>query len=537
MAMQIDLESISVTSTVPYRSQVCVLGGGIAGLVLATALAKVGIDVHLLEAGGRTEEVRSQSLYNAGMAGLVHTGTTEGRFRLFGGSSTRWGGQLLPYTPDVFAPPVGSPSMAWPIGPDAICQYYTQVEDLLGADHLPFGADIYRSFGRNIPEELSKSDTINLRASKWAPFARRNLALTLGEQAIASDKVTVFFHANVTELVLKQDGTRIESVLAQDYRGNQYRFEAEQYVLATGTIETSRLLLASRSVAPEGVGNEKDQVGRRFHDHVSYPAAELTGEARTKMLTWFAPILNQGTTHTAKLEASASLRERLNILAAMAHITIEEPEGSGADVIRGLLRSMQRGDLRGAIVNSLPRLPGASIEIARLAYNAKVRKRRAVSAAAKVTLRIDSEQKARSDNRVRIDIHEVDALGMPRTIVDWKVSEEELYSVRAFAVFLREEFARLGVGPIPWQPELQAEPSAPLTSVTDTFHPMGGTVMGVDPGRSVVDPDLRVHGVANLSVASCAAYPSGGSSNPTFTLMALTLRLAERLERDIAARL
>jgi choline dehydrogenase-like flavoprotein len=534
--MQIDLESISVASTAPYRSQVCVLGGGIAGLVLATALAKAGIEVYLLEGGGRTEEVRSQHLYHAGMAGSVHTGTAEGRFRLFGGSSTRWGGQLLPYTPDVFAPPAGLLSIAWPIQPDDISRYYTQVEDLLGVDHLSFQADLYRSFGRKIPEELSKSKTIMLRASKWAPFGRRNLALSLGEQAIASDKVTVFFHANVTELGLKQDGTRIESVLVRDYRGNPYRFEAEQYVLATGTIETSRLLLASRSVAPEGIGNENDQVGRRFHDHISYPAAELTGEARAQMLKWFAPILNQGTTHTAKLEASVSLRERLKMLATMAHITIEEPEGSGADVIRGLLRSMQRADLRGAVVNSLPQLPGASIEIARLAYDAKVRKRRAVSAAAKVTLRIDSEQKALPDNRVRINRHALDALGMPRTIIDWKVSEEELYSIRGFAGFLCEELVRLGVGPISWQPELQAEQSAPLTSITDTFHPMGGTVMGVDPGSSVVNPDLRVHGVGNLSVASCATYPSGGSSNPTFTLMALTLRLAERLERNIIAR-
>jgi choline dehydrogenase-like flavoprotein len=532
--MQIDLESIPTGHAVPYRSQVCIVGAGVAGLILATTLAKAGIAVHLLEAGGREDEVRSQNIYNADMAGLLHTGTTDGRFRLYGGSSTRWGGQLLPYTEDVFSPPAESPSMAWPIGPEAIRKYYTQVEDLLGADHLPFTADLYDSFHRNIPTALSRSNTITLRASKWAPFARRNLALTLGEQAIASDKVTVFFHANAAELLLKQDGARIESVMVRDYRGNQYRFEAGQYVLATGTIETSRLLLASHSsVAPAGVGNAHDQVGRNFHDHVSYPAAELTGEARTKMLRWFAPILNQGTTHTAKLEASASLRERLHALAVMAHITIEEPEGSGAAVVRDLLRSMQRGDMRGAVMTSLPRLPGASIEIARLAYSAKFRRRRSVSVAAKVTLRIDSEQKARPENRIRIDEREVDVLGIPRTIVDWSISEQEIYSIRSFADFLRKDFDRLKVGPIDWQPELQMGVDAPLSNVTDTYHPMGGTAMGVDPRSSVVDPDLRMHGVANLSVASCATYPSGGSSNPTFTLMALTLRLAERLMQDV----
>jgi choline dehydrogenase-like flavoprotein len=60
---------------------------------------------------------------------------------------------------------------------------------------------------------------------------------------------------------------------------------------------------------------------------------------------------------------------------------------------------------------------------------------------------------------------------------------------------------------------------------------MGGTRMGLDPRTSVVDPNLQVHGVDDLSIASCATYPTGGSSNPTYSLMALTLRLAERLAR------
>ena len=527
--MQIDLESVPPGTAAPYRSQVGVIGGGIAGLVLATTLAKGGIDVHLLEAGGQTPEpeARSQQIYTAAMAAGHHLGTTEGRFRTFGGSSTRWGGQLLPYTADIFAPPAGLPSHAWPIGAEEISRFYPEVEDLLGADHLPYTAELYRSFRRGVPEALTSHGDITLRASKWAPFSRRNLVPTLGEQAIGSGKVTVFFHANVTELLLAQDGFRIEAVLARNYQGTSFRFEAQQYVLAAGTIETSRLLLASRSGSPAGLGNDHDLVGRGFHDHLSYRAASLTGTARAKMLDWFAPILEQGTTHTAKLEASPALRKRLGMLAVMAHVTIDEPESSGAGVVRGLLQSMQRGDLKSALLTSLPRLPGASVEIARLAFDAKVRKRRAVSNAASVNLHIDTEQRARPENRIRIDPREVDALGLPRTIVDWRISDDETQSIRSYAAFLREELPRLGVDPT-WQPELSI-PDAPLTRVLDTYHPMGGALMGPDPATSVVDPDLRVHGLSNLALASCATFPAGGSSNPTFTLMALTLRLAERL--------
>jgi choline dehydrogenase-like flavoprotein len=59
---------------------------------------------------------------------------------------------------------------------------------------------------------------------------------------------------------------------------------------------------------------------------------------------------------------------------------------------------------------------------------------------------------------------------------------------------------------------------------------MGGTRMGVDPATSVVDSSLKIHGLENLYVVSCSVFPTGGSSNPTFTMMALALRLTDRLQ-------
>ena len=58
---------------------------------------------------------------------------------------------------------------------------------------------------------------------------------------------------------------------------------------------------------------------------------------------------------------------------------------------------------------------------------------------------------------------------------------------------------------------------------------MGGTRMATNPQHGVVDQNLQVHGVDNLSIASLSVFPTGGSSNPTFTLMMMTLRLADRL--------
>jgi len=507
--MHIDLDLAE--SEHGFRARFCVVGGGIVGLLLATRLAERGGEVLLLEAGGLEFEERSQSLYNAEMGGASHVGTTEGRFRAFGGSSTRWGGQLLPYTADVFQPPVNAPSLGWPIAENDVAPFYDELQRMLGVDLLPFDAGLLGALKRPAVEF---SNDVRLRFSKWIPFGKRNLARTLGKAALAHPRITVVSHANVAEL-LGDGAGRVVAARVLDYAGRQFRCEAEQFVVATGTIESSRLLLLSEAAVP----NAQRQVGLYFHDHLSWPAAEFAAPQRKLMLERLGPFFVDGTLHTCKLEAAPELRAQQNLLAVMAHVTIEEPEDSGPAAVRNLMGSVQRGRVGEAVgKNLLPMLRGAG-DVARLMIASRFRQRRAVSKRARVRLHIDLEQAPDARNCIRLS-NEKDALGMRRAIVDWHVGKQERATALRFTAVIRGELERLGLAPREWSKE-------PV--FTDTFHAMGGLRMGDDARTSVVDRDLRVHGMANLYVASCAVYPSGGSSNPTFTLMALALRLAERL--------
>ncbi|HZL29214.1 MAG TPA: GMC family oxidoreductase [Acidobacteriaceae bacterium] len=507
--MHIDLDQAEVGRE--FRARFCVVGGGIAGLLLATRLAERGGEVLLLEAGGLELEERSQSLYDADMGGAHHAGTTEGRFRTFGGSSTRWGGQLLPYTADVFQPPTGAPSLGWPIAEGDVAPFYEELQRMLGVDLLPFDAGLLDALKRPAVEF---SDDVRLRFSKWIPFAKRNLARTLGKTALAHPRITVVSHANVAEL-LGDGAGRVLAARVVDYARREFRCQAEEFVVATGTIESSRLLLLSEAA----VLNAHEQIGRYFHDHLTWPAAEFISPERERMLERLGPFFVDGTLHTCKLEASSALRAQKGLLAVMAHVTIEEPEDSGPAAVRNLMESVQRGQVSEAIgKNLLPMLRGAG-DVARLMIDSRFRQRRAVSKLARVRLHIDLEQAEDARNCIRLS-EEKDALGMRKAIVDWRVGEQERDTALRFAAVVRAELERLGLAPREWSDE-------PVFA--DTFHAMGGLRMGGDPRTSVVDRDLRVHGVANLHVASCAVSPSGGSSNPTFTLMALALRLAERL--------
>jgi len=124
-----------------------------------------------------------------------------------------------------------------------------------------------RSAARARPSRVPLGEAIRLRFSKWAPFHRRNLANSLGRECLAHPGISVFTHANA--IALEQTGRRIRSVAVRNYAGSDFQFFAEQIVVCLGTIESSRLLLASPMPDGSSVGNGHDQVGRYFHDHVS----------------------------------------------------------------------------------------------------------------------------------------------------------------------------------------------------------------------------------------------------------------------------
>lgn len=103
------------------------------------------------------------------------------------------------------------------------------------------------------------------------------------------------------------------------------------------------------------------------------------------------------------------------------------------------------------------------------------------------------------------------------------------------AQVVAEEFARLGVA--------RVRPDAWLTDgaagwegkLRDMYHHIGTTRMSHSPREGAVDPDCRVHGVANLYLAGSSVFPTSGYANPTLTIVALALRLADRLKGAIAS--
>ena len=433
---------------------------------------------------------------------------------------------MLPYTEDVLHPDKALGLPNWPIELADLEPYYLQVQEAMGVPNSPFSEELVHQFDNEVP---FRSSSVRLRFSKCAPFAKRNFSKTLGKQCLAARKVTVFTHANVLSVDVNAAGDVALGVTATNYGGIKYKFLANHVAICTGTIEAARLLLASTAACPQGVGNCRGQVGCYFHDHVEIRAAVVPPEDRARVVRAFAPYVKAGTTYRAKLEATAALRTQKSLLSVAGQFSIEEPAGSGPDLIRRLLRGRQQGrrsqDLRREVLG----LAAASVEMVKLAVEAHYRNRRRVSRLANVVLDLDVEQRPDCESRIRLS-DERDALGMRKVILDWRISRDEHETLSFYAQELRALFCKHGLATVPWPAQVPHEDEPWYGSnQRDTFHMMGGTRMGADPATSVVDSSLKVHDLRNLYVVSCGVFPTGGSSNPTFTMMALAFRLADQL--------
>jgi choline dehydrogenase-like flavoprotein len=131
---------------------------------------------------------------------------------------------------------------------------------------------------------------------------------------------------------------------------------------------------------------------------------------------------------------------------------------------------------------------------------------------------------------VRLD-DTLDAFGQRRALLDWRLAERDSESARETLQVFAREIGAAGIGRV-----RILFPSAGFESLRTVYshHHMGTTRMSVDSGQGVVDPDCLVHGIANLYVAGSSVFPTYGTANPTYTLLALAFRLADHLDAKLS---
>jgi len=548
------IDYLDKSAPADYQADLCVVGAGPAGIAIARAFIGTSTTVCLIEGGGLAGEDRSQSLYEGSSTGSTPFDAGTSRMRVFGGSCTLWGGGCIPLADSDLEPRDWVPDSGWPLRYADLAPWYAKAREYcqIGPEHA-FGPGSFQGPTPRAPLDLDPEAMVNFI------FARS--PITFGEayrEALGqAPNITVLLHANVMELQATENARAVTDAAIGSLDGRRGRVRARHYVLAAGGIENARILLLSDSVAPKGLGNDHDLVGRYFMDHprgaigsIRSPQADrLTRPYERSIGKVRAPVASE-------IGLSLEAQREYQTLNARVHpfaVEGEVPRGIRAlRDVRAALRPPTRDEaalVEARLEAALQNGPGGAMSLAmpqNLAISAmrlglhigdviravaqKVGDRPTV-ASDRVELVGFFEQAPHRDSRIMLD-DKRDALGLRRVRVDWRLTDLDRHTHRVLGAVTGHRLAQACAGrfePAAWTVDTDAP-----SDVHGTAHHMGTTRMAEDATQGVVDTQGTVHGVANLHVAGSSVFPTGGWAFPTFTLIALSLRLAEELRALLA---
>ena len=512
------------------RCDLCIVGSGAAGLALASDLENSGLSVIVCEAGGLDHEPATQALYDADVTGLPFAGVHEGRFRVHGGSTTRWGGQALPLMPLDFERRDWVPHSGWPIDFASLAPFYRRATDFLGVDSMDFEDELYRHLRRE--RAAFDPDAVRHHFSKWSPTPdlRRRHTPRLRESA----GVTLLLHANLTDLALRPGLDSVESATFRSLGGGKVVVRARAFALCVGGIETARVLLSNRRQIPAGIGNKTGLVGRFFQDHPAARVGSLRPRDERRFQRMFNVSAKGGRRYSTRVTLGPAAQRSLRSLNASALLNFDVAADSGMSRLKNAYANLRRHRRPGAALGDLwaaARRPGESLyPLWRFAAFGEV-----YAPAAAYGLTVMCEQEPSPDSRVGLSPN-ADALGVPKASVRWQLTDLVGHTLRSFATLLAGEFRRTDLAEVDLADWVGDESADWRAEVVDQNHHIGTARMADSPREGVVDADLRVHGIDNLYVASSAVFPTGGHSNPTLTILALTFRLADELRGRLGER-
>jgi len=536
------------------RADVCVIGAGPAGALVASQLASDGQKIVVLEAGPRFDRSnREQQMEQAirpgdhgsvwemggdrdafSASGERYYPLNVSRVKGVGGSTLHWQGMVMRLHPSDFDGSHDTDDPAWPISYDDLRPYYADAERALGvagdADN-PFapprdGAYPLPGFPPSYSDSLFAEACERLgitmhsvpNARNSEPYDGRGPCVGYGTcqpvcpsgakydasvhiEDAEAEGTRVIDRAPVQRLETGSDG-RVEAAVYAMPDGTEHRQTAREFVIAAGGVETPRLLLLSANDDyPDGLANSSGLVGRYFMDHLFAGAGgTLDRETRQNHVGFLTSECHQF--YDDPGQAVERVADGETVVAAtdeaLSPLKLEFLNYAGPSPVELALSGEEWGD---TLLSSLRESYGNSIAMGGLVG-----------------------QPPRKENRVTLDTSTTDDHGNPVPDIQWSWGERLERSVGRANEIQHAVLSELGVD-ISW--------TVGPADTGPAYHHMGTTRMGTDPAESVVDPQLRAHDVTNLSIASSSVFVSAGSMNPTLTIAALALKCADHVSERL----
>ena len=472
--------------------------------------------------------------------------------RGFGGTSRLWGGRCLALDAVDFTRRDDVLGSGWAIGLADLAGFYGRTSAFLGA-----GSGGFVDAGSDLPFAAEGPIRCN-QLERWSnrPLISRQLA----ERLDACPRLTVVLDATVVDLEIEA-GSDVVKGLVVASRAMRLNFRhARCFVLAMGGVETTRLLLNVQARFSNLFGGDDGALGRYYMGHLSGSIADIQF-CNPRLAEIFdyrrgidAFVRRRLTFEPTALEAEhlpnisfcpanprlADAKHRSGVLSA-AYLMLAAPMIGKRLVPEAILQRQISGPRRvGAhIRNMILDLPGAAVGLARLLRQVLCDRRSKPllflpSKAGNHPLHFHAEHRPNRDSRIRLS-QERDALGLRRASIHMRFSDRDGTGVVRAHASLARALKEQGIADLIYRTAPEERASAVIANAFDGFHQIGSTRMAANPSDGVVDADCRVFEFRNLFIAGSSVFPTSGQANPTYSAVALALRLAAHLERQLKA--
>lgn len=542
--MIIDVRTLSVDEVID--TEVCIVGAGPAGITLARELANQKFRICLVESGGLEFDPDTQSLCEGKTIGDPCPALSETRRRQFGGTAHYWESQLgykqygfrcLPLDEIDFEQRDWLPYSGWPFTRSHLDPFYQRAHQVCKIGPFTYDAkDWEDSQTSSLP---FKSDRLTTTMSQYGP--RSPFTQEYRDELNQASNITTLLHANVVEIETDEAVNTVTRLRILCLQGKQFWLTAKVFILATGGIENARLLLLSNQHQKTGLGNQHDLVGRFFMDRPIVSCGMLVPFNHTLFDTTGLYDIREfkGIPAMARVMLTEDLMRREHLLNNGAQL-FPKPQPYQTEAtrsLRTLFSSMRRARLTKDALKHLEKAVRGTDYITAAAFWAAIRRLPSFQRGGWSYLRYEKrrfsmfeviyqiEQAPDPSNRVMLSA-EHDLLGQNKAEIHWRLNEIDIRTVKRVQEIWKEEFAQSGLG----QLEIARDGEGLNFHKTAIHHHMGTTRMHVDPKQGVVDANGRVHNLANLFITGSSVFPTAGYANPTLTIIALAIRLADHIK-------
>ncbi len=493
---------------------VVIAGAGAAGILLAVKLSEKGKRVLLLESGHFAEDEGQQSLNTVEQSGKELTTAVWGRRRAIGGTTTVWGGQSLPFSPLDFSHRPWVANSGWPLSYEELFPYYQPANRFMKIDEWDYDGDILRLL--NLDKPGFNPEQVRYHFSKWAP--EPNFRKLYNEEL--AGKVVLLYNAVLTRIELEDSG-KADRVRVTNMHDRSFVIPVRTLILAAGGIETNRVLLSNNHQLPSGIGNRSGWLGKCFMEHPCIEVGEIKTEDPYRLQYYFNTHIARKRRYSIRLSLAEQYQESARLLNGSASLMFAyaNEEFDPYLEIKNFIRAKRLSQLKGFLLHTRAYGLGARAYLFdKFIYKHKARAR----------LVMMLEQEPVEESHIALS-DQKDRFGTQMARINWRLSKKTWDTVIDFTALLGHELKRLSYGELTPHPHIVAGNGDWESCLTDVNHHMGGTRMSDLPENGVVNRNLQVWGHDNLFLCSSSVFPTGSHSNPTLTLLALSLRLVDFL--------